>query len=102
MSRWPTRRRPARAMLALGAVLLATGLAACTSEPDDGITGGPASPWTSGSGTDPGTPAPDGTATSGTPTPGPSAQPGSSPVGVKWDWSRYSEFEPYLQTLKGA
>jgi hypothetical protein len=94
-------RRSLRRRLASALVVAAVALggSACTGEPSDdasGTTGRLATPLDT-SGTDP-------SSTTGTGPGGavPNAAMGSSAMGAKWDWGRYTEFQPYLKTLSGG
>ncbi len=96
-------RRPVLRRLAavVAAALLATVASSCSSDPQPppaatGATTTTTTQPSTGGATSGTAPAPTGTST-GTVLPD-----GVTPVGAKWDWARYSSYEPYLQTLKGG
>ncbi|HET7475014.1 MAG TPA: hypothetical protein VFJ97_03205 [Dermatophilaceae bacterium] len=78
-------------LAAWGAVIM---LAAATAGCTGGTAGGGAS-----------TPPPSATGGTTAPTTGvtaPTAGPGVTPVGAKWDWGRFDSYRPYLASLSGG
>lgn len=80
-----------RSRLVVAATALALLLAGCQNQgPQRGGGGKHMASGTSSSATTPGT-----TSTG-------QAEQGTTPLGAKWDWGRYDQFQPYLTSLKGG
>lgn len=98
MTRTRAATRGRRRVVAAAAVAAAAALvlSSCSGEPEPGATSRPASSW----GID--TPSPGGSGGTATSGPAQVPEPGATPLGAKWDWSRYTEFEPFLKTMAGG
>lgn len=103
MTRGQRGRGPLGA-LTVAAVALALAVTGCNAETDDQADGRSATPMPSTDASPPaGTPSPSSGSTGGaTGSPTKPATSAPAALGAKWDWGRYTEFEPFLKTMSGG